>query len=110
MAIRKDRDEENRKRPEPTAGGRPASGKTSPAKGREAAPQPQGAVAGLTGKVAEFREFFEQSKVELKKVTWPTRKETVQTGMAVLIFSVIMSIYLGVVDLALAKIVELILS
>ncbi|EFL50786.1 preprotein translocase, SecE subunit [Solidesulfovibrio fructosivorans JJ]] len=64
----------------------------------------------LTGYVKAAQEFFEQSKVELKKVTWPTRQETIKTGVAVLVFSVIMAIYLGVVDMALSRLVAFILS
>ncbi|MGE4538639.1 MAG: preprotein translocase subunit SecE [Desulfovibrio sp.] len=64
----------------------------------------------LMGYVKAAQEFFEQSKVELKKVTWPTRQETVKTGVAVLVFSVIMAIYLGVVDMALSRLVAFILS
>lgn len=48
--------------------------------------------------------------MELKKVTWPTRKETLNTGVAVLILVVIMSIFLGLVDLGLARLVEFILA
>ena len=64
----------------------------------------------LTGTFDAARDFFEQSKVELKKVTWPTRQETVKTGIAVLVFSVVMAIYLGVVDMALSRLVAFILS
>ena len=64
----------------------------------------------LTGRIDQAKEFFEQSKGELKKVTWPTREETVKTGIAVLVFSVVMAIYLGVVDMALSRLVALILS
>jgi len=56
------------------------------------------------------KEFFEQSKVELKKVTWPTRQETVRTSVAVLVFSLVMALYLGVVDMILSRVVALILS
>ena len=65
---------------------------------------------GLVGKVKEFIEFFEESKVEIKKVVWPTRKETITTCVAVLVVSLVVAVYLGVVDLALSKIVEAILS
>ena len=65
---------------------------------------------GLVGKVKEFIEFFEESKVEIKKVVWPTRKETITTCVAVLVVSLVVALYLGVVDLALSKIVEAILS
>ena len=60
-------------------------------------------------KALQFKDFFEKSKLELKKVTWPTRKETTATCMAVVVLVVIMSLFLGLVDLALAKIVEVIL-
>lgn len=64
----------------------------------------------LTGRIDQAKEFFDQAKGELKKVTWPTREETVKTGIAVLVFSVVMAIYLGVVDMALSRLVALILS
>jgi preprotein translocase subunit SecE len=68
------------------------------------------AGTSVSARIESAKEFFEQSKVELKKVTWPTKQETVRTGVAVLVFSVIMALYLGVVDFALSKIVALILS
>jgi len=64
----------------------------------------------LVSKTKELVEFFEESKVEIKKVVWPTRKETVTTCVAVLVVSVVIALYLGVVDLTLSKIVEAILS
>ena len=65
---------------------------------------------GISGKAAEIREFFEESKGELKKVTWPTKSEIKVTTLAVLILVVIMSLFLGTVDLGLVKLVELILG
>ncbi|OEU69849.1 MAG: preprotein translocase subunit SecE [Desulfovibrio sp. S3730MH75] len=65
---------------------------------------------GMGGKISEFVEFLEQSKVEMKKVVWPTQKETIQTCTAVLVLVVVMSLFLGVVDLGLTKMVEAILS
>ncbi|WP_419780447.1 preprotein translocase subunit SecE [Maridesulfovibrio sp.] len=62
------------------------------------------------GKIKQFTEFFEQSKVEMKKVVWPTQKETIQTCTAVLVLVVVMSLFLGVVDMGLSKLVETILS
>ena len=61
-------------------------------------------------KVTQLKEFFEESQVEIKKVVWPSRKETVQTSIAVLALVVVMSLFLGVVDLGLTKLVEYILS
>ena len=70
----------------------------------------QAKSTGLVGKIKEFIEFFEESKVEIKKVVWPTRKETITTCVAVLVVSLVIALYLGVVDFALSKIVETILS
>jgi len=81
-------------------------------KGKQAADK-QSAMAssaGPVGKIREFIEFFEESKVEIKKVVWPTRKETISTCVAVLLVSLVVALYLGIVDLALSKIVEAILS
>ncbi|MEF2230502.1 MAG: preprotein translocase subunit SecE, partial [Pseudodesulfovibrio sp.] len=52
----------------------------------------------------------EESKVEIKKVVWPTRKETITTCVAVLVVSLVIALYLGIVDLALSWVVEAILS
>lgn len=69
-------------------------------------PEPSGVVA----KAQELKTFFEEAQVELKKVTWPTRKETVTTCVAVMILVAVMSLFLGIVDLGLSKVVELVLS
>lgn len=55
-------------------------------------------------------EFFKQVKVEAKKVTWPTRQETIASTIAVFIMVVIASIFLFVADQVLAKLVELALG
>ncbi len=66
--------------------------------------------SGVVGKVNQFKEFFEESKVEIKKVTWPSRKETTATSIAVLVLVFVMAAFLGLVDLGLAKLVGYILS
>ncbi len=43
-------------------------------------------------------EFLSDVKGELKKVSFPSRKETVGSTTIVIIFCVIMSLYLSVVD------------
>jgi preprotein translocase subunit SecE len=68
------------------------------------------AASGLAVKAGELKEYFEQSKAELKKTTWPSRKETIATSTAVIVLVIIMSIFLGLVDLGLAKAIEAILS
>jgi preprotein translocase SecE subunit len=40
---------------------------------------------------------------ELKKVTWPTRASTIKLTLTVLIISLIVGAYLGIIDVFLAK-------
>lgn len=54
-------------------------------------------------------QFLREVKVELARVTWPSRKETVGTTAIVLVFVFIVAIFLGVVDLVLSSLVRLIL-
>jgi len=71
--------------------------------------KPSAGHLDIQDKYAQMKDFFEKSKLELKKTTWPTRKEIRATCFAVVILVVLMSVFLGLVDLVLAKIVEVIL-
>ena len=55
-------------------------------------------------------EFLKEVKAELKKVTWPTRKETISSTYIVLIVVVVSSAFLGMVDGLLAWLVKEIFS
>ncbi len=55
-------------------------------------------------------QFFREVKVELQKVTFPTRQETVGSTIVVLVLTVIMAVYLGFSDWALARIVRALLQ
>ena len=60
--------------------------------------------------LSNAKNFFEEVKAELDKVTWPTRKETVATTWVVIAIIVIISLYLGACDVVLAKLMRLILA
>ena len=70
----------------------------------------EGSSRGIAAKAGAFKEYLEESKAEIKKVVWPTRKETVATCIAVLALVAVMSVYLGLVDLGLTHLVKFILS
>lgn len=57
----------------------------------------------------DAREYYEGSKSEIKKVTWPTKKEVKVTTLAVLGFVAFMAVYLSIVDFAFLSLVDLIL-
>jgi preprotein translocase subunit SecE len=42
--------------------------------------------------------YLRESKVELEKVSWPTRKDTVRYTLAVILFAVILGAFFAVVD------------
>jgi preprotein translocase subunit SecE len=43
-------------------------------------------------------EFVNQVKAETKKVVWPTRRETVMTGVMVVIMTTILALFFFLVD------------
>ncbi|MAR78301.1 MAG: preprotein translocase subunit SecE [Gammaproteobacteria bacterium] len=45
--------------------------------------------------------YVTESKVELKKVTWPTKQETTQTALGVIVIVVIIGILLWLLDMLL---------
>lgn len=60
--------------------------------------------------VQRAREFFEECWSELKKVHWPSRKETQAATMAVIVGVVVVAAYLGVIDFLLTKFVQTVLG
>ncbi len=51
-------------------------------------------------------QFLRESRTELKKVKWPTRKELLASTAAVLVLVMVISVYLGLIDLGLIKIIR----
>ena len=56
------------------------------------------AVAYFTVPGREFAVFAAEGIAEVKKVVWPTRKETIQTTAAVFAFVVVMALFLWISD------------
>ena len=54
------------------------------------------------------RNFATEVVEELKRVTWPTKKETVRLTLVVVGISLIIGLYVGIIDIFLAKCLELI--
>jgi preprotein translocase subunit SecE len=51
-------------------------------------------------------QFIKQSVTELKKVTWPTRQDTVKLTLIVLAVSTVVGLYIGALDYLYTKIIE----
>ncbi len=52
------------------------------------------------------RQFVVEAAQELRKVTWPNRRETLGTTGVVLILVIIIAIFLGMVDFGLTRLVR----
>jgi preprotein translocase subunit SecE len=59
--------------------------------------------------INSIREFFGDVNGELKKVSFPTRAETIGSTTVVIVFCIIMSLYLSAVDSVLVWVVGKIL-
>ena len=51
-------------------------------------------------------EFIKEAWQELQRVHWPTRKETYAATLVVIIVVILFAIYLALVDLGLAKVIQ----
>ncbi len=51
-------------------------------------------------------QFLRESRMELRKVKWPTRKELLASTAVVIALVIIVSFYLGLIDFGLIKIIK----
>lgn len=42
--------------------------------------------------------FLKEARIELKKVTWPTREETIRHTITVIVISIAVAMFLGMLD------------
>lgn len=62
------------------------------------------------GPFRKASEYLREVQMELKKVTWPTRKQTAGTTLVVIILVFIVAAFLGIFDYGLSKLVEVVLT
>jgi preprotein translocase subunit SecE len=60
--------------------------------------------------VEKIKAFFQEVSVELKKVSWPTREQTLSTTVVVITVAFIVAFFLGIVDIVLARVVGAIMK
>jgi len=65
-------------------------------------------IAALTQKGKTFVGFAKESRLEVRKVVWPTRQETVQTTLIILAVSTIVGLLLWGLDGVFVRIVSFI--
>jgi preprotein translocase subunit SecE len=57
--------------------------------------------------IEKVREFFREVKIEVKKVVYPSRNELIGSTWVVIITAVVVSVFLGIVDLGLSRLVKI---
>jgi len=65
------------------------------------------AMAATTAFGGGLIEFIQDSRNELRKVVWPSRQETLQVSLAVILMVIVMSIFLWLLDMFLFWLVRL---
>lgn len=60
--------------------------------------------------MSKIIDYIKQSIVELKKVNWPTRQETIRYTLGVLVLAFIVAIILGFIDFGLLRAFNLIIQ
>jgi len=63
-------------------------------------------VGFLTG----LRTFFGEVRAEFARVTWPTRQATIKSTGIVVFVTLVLAVYLGLLDLGLAEVVKRVLG
>ena len=58
------------------------------------------------GRIERARLFMSEVRNELKRVTWPSQKEVYATTVVVILTSMFFGLYLFVLDLGLARLVD----
>lgn len=60
--------------------------------------------------IAKFIQYIKDSKAELKKVVWPTKKQLLNHTLLVIAVSLAVAAFLGIIDYGLTKLIELIIK
>jgi preprotein translocase subunit SecE len=87
-----------------------APGKPQPAVKKAYTPVTKTPVAKEKTFIDKGIQFLREVKVELKKVTWPSRKQTIGSTIVVLVIVTIISLFLGVVDAGLSGLIRAVLQ
>lgn len=58
----------------------------------------------------KLKEFLLGVREELKRVIWPPKNTVIKATISVIIFSLVVGVYLWILDLAFTKIISFILS
>ena len=107
----------------PAAAPKPDKATVAAAGGTKAVPAAKAATARRKTQVASVAaakpktnifqsaiQFLREVKIELKKVTWPSRKQTIGSTAVVVALVLLISLFLGFVDIGLSNLIRAVLQ
>ena len=54
--------------------------------------------------------YLHEVRIELSKVVWPKKNEVIKLTLIVIIISTVVGLYVGVLDVAFVKLLEIVIS
>ena len=67
-------------------------------------------IEKIQDRVRRLTQFFQESWQELKKVHWPTQKETYAATVVVIVVVLLLGLFLALVDFGLTRAIQAIVS
>ncbi len=58
----------------------------------------------------KIKQFFKEVKIELKKVTFPSRDEVIGSTKVVVVLVIIIAVFLGLIDMLLSKLIGMLVQ
>ena len=58
--------------------------------------------------IEKIKSYLTETRIELKKVTWPNKGELKDATRVVVVASILLAIFIGIVDLILSRIIKLV--
>lgn len=80
--------------------------KTSQTPSKKESERKEAEKRGILKYISVAGQFLRESRTELKKVKWPTRKELLASTAMVIVLVLVVAFFLGVIDFGLIKIIK----
>jgi preprotein translocase subunit SecE len=58
----------------------------------------------------KIKQFLKEVRLELTKVTWTTREELIYSTIIVIVVSIVLAIFIGLVDMVLSNLANILLG
>jgi preprotein translocase subunit SecE len=58
--------------------------------------------------IERIKTYLSETRTELKKVTWPSRQDLIDSTKVVIVATLIMTVFIGIVDQVLSRIIKLV--